>query len=411
MNTPIFLRPVTRLYFGRPGALPAGEAHTGDSWFPPPISAFQGMIRTRLLDEAGIFSPRQRVAKLVGAPDELPQGWQLMGPFPGRRRQGTQKMQMWLPAPAMLLGPIKEPGCALVRAHLPESGADRNSLLMDQGAESGLELLGAPGQDREKPASGWLSCRSMVALLCGAKQLQPGEYCHDLPPFVCRETHTGLAREKGDKKDQVRLPGRAKEGMLYTLSMLRFAPDSGLCGWFSGNLASPLSAKALHRGTVVAGKKGGVIGFARAAGVDPHWQDLAGGKHLAGLAPGESLRIWLILLTPGRWHNLAGLAAMVAEAAGLEPGQVRVRGCLCPPLVYLGGFSMASGRARPARAWYGAGTSLLIDLHTDSGQDLPTIVRKKLNNQCLLAPPAQRPFGYGHVLAAPYQHKGGTDGN
>ena len=282
---------------------------------------------------------------------------------------------------------------------------------MDEGAESGLELLGAPRQGREKPALGWLSCRSMVALLDGAEQLQPCEYCHDLPPFVCRETHTGLAREKGAESDSVRLPGRAREGMLYTLSMLRFAPDSGLCGWFSGNLANPLSAKALHRGTVVAGKKGGVMAFARTAGVDPYWQDLTRGKHLDGLAPDDLLRIWLILLTPGRWQNLAELGGMVAEAAGLDAEQVRVRGCLCPPLVYLGGFSMASGRARPARAWYGAGTSLLIDLRADSGQDLPTIVRQKLNNHCLLAPPAQRPFGYGHVLAAAYQHNGGTDGN
>ena len=103
----IFLRPVTPLYFGRPGALPAGEAHAGTSWFPPPISGFQGMIRTKLLQQAGVFSPSKDVEDLVGTTNELPEGWSLKGPFPASRHT-KRKLQIWFPTPFFLFPPLQK---------------------------------------------------------------------------------------------------------------------------------------------------------------------------------------------------------------------------------------------------------------------------------------------------------------
>jgi len=400
---PLFLRPVTRLYFGRPGALPAGEAHTGNSWFPPPISAFQGMIRTRLLDEAGIFHPAERVGQLVGRPEQLPDGWRLQGPFPFRRKPGPQ---MWLPMPAMLMSGVDKSGRLPVTARFLETTPDE--LLMDKRVTPGLALLGAPQAGGEKPASGWLSCRNMFAILSGRiEQWKLKECCPDLPPFVCREVHTGLARDKEVHNNELFLPGRAREGMLYTLSMLRFAPESGLCGWFSGPLDKALTDKALEKGTVAAGKKGGLIAFERQTEVDPAWRQLADGAHLVKQEHGPPVLVWLILLTPGRWKGMSDAAALLAETAGLDEQAVRVRGSICPPLVHLGGFSMATGQAREAHPWYAPGTSLLVELKLENNRDSLAIVQD-WNNRCLLAPPDRRPFGYGHVLAAYYQ--GGRDG-
>ncbi len=413
MTIPIFLRPLTRIYFGRPGSLPAGEAHVGESWFPPPISAFQGMIRTRLLDEAGVFSPPDRVRSLVGPPDSLPGGWQLKGPFPGRIQQAG--MEMWLPAPAVLLNGWNDGKGPVVAEILRERVG---GLLMDDQVPSvelpghDRYLAGAPASGHGKPAGGWLHCRNMLHLLANQpNNMEQDGYSPDMPPFVRREQHTGLAREKSHDNDGVHRSGQAVEGMLYTLSMLRFAPDSGLCGWFSGDLDPGISVNALKHGVVTAGKKGGMIAFNDTAPVDPAWNDLAAGKHLFRPEKERCIRIWVILMTPGRWNTDDGLRQKLERALDRPGIDVSVLTMFSPGLISLGGFSLAGRRPRPVRYWYGAGTSLLVELKTNKETDLVGLVREKLNNKCLLASRQELPFGYGHVLAALHKDTGGNDGN
>ncbi len=409
---PLFLQPVTRLYFGRPGALPAGEAHVGKSWFPPPISTFQGMVRTRLLDEAGIFSPKDRVAELVGLPDKLPEGWQLQGLFPAARKKRHGGLRIWLPVPAMLFESLDRKSKKPVTARFLQEKS--NDLLMDveqegrASEEFSLHLLGAPGVAKEKPLRGWLSSGNLFNVLSGQpEQWQPGEYCPDLPPFVGREQQTGLARERKILDRGLALSGQAAEGMLYTLETLRCAPGSGFCGWFRGELHRDLSEEALHQGTVVAGKKSGIMAFSEPPPVDRHWQHLADGDHLSAKGISENrLQVWLILLSPGQWESFAEVENILSS----EKLQVRVKGCLCPEIIHLGGFSLAERRPRPAEPWYGAGTSLLLDVVGPDPETTVQLIKEHWNNRCLLAPKTKQPFGYGHVLAGIYKENGENNG-
>ena len=414
----IFLHPVTPVYFGRPGALPAGEARSGISWFPPPISAFQGMVRTRLLDDAGVFSPPGRVAELVGKPDELPPGWHMQGPFPAYLPAGEETMQTWLPAPAFALKPKAwEQSKPPVLARRLEAG---QALCDAQG--QAFEPLGNPGAGAEKPVGGWLSSRNLWHLLKGDPEQWDGhEYGPHLPPFVGQEIKIGLAREKKEPEaketavgSNLHLSGRPQEGMLYSLGTLRFAEHGGLVGWFAGDLAPPLRPSALARGRVVAGKKGGIMAFAPLPGKeDPHWADIAAGKHLGqGDLQKDDALFWVILLSSGRWrhgpagagdHGLATAAEMLARAADLP--RVDLLGMLCPAVTWLGGFSLAECRPRPAEPWFAPGTCLLVRVRAVEGKDHLKAIQRGWNNRCVLAPEKKLSFGYGHILAAHYHEQ------
>ncbi|HFQ90814.1 MAG TPA: hypothetical protein ENK27_12145 [Desulfobulbus sp.] len=424
----LFLRPVTPLYFGRPGALPAGEARSGVSWFPPPISAFQGMIRTRLLDEASVFHPRQRVAGLVGEPDSLPDGWQMQGPFPCSAENGSSPV-IWLPAPAFLLQPENWQGRTPPALARPMNGTDGVSpasgdLLLDDAVMPFGEqprLLGNPGAGAEKPVGGWMSSRLLFEVLAGnldRESWRPADYARDLPPFVRQELKIGLARDKPDEGEGFSLPGRPKEGMLYSLATLRFRERTGLVGWFDGSLVRPLQREALSRGQVVAGKKGGIMTFATLPGADPHWRRIVAGDHLRVTEPAREEMVWVVLLSSGRWHygrkrddNGRLMATAEEMLAGAAPGlrRVEVLGMLCPRLDWLGGFSLARRRPRPAEAWFAPGTSLLVRVEAAENQDAMALIRARWNSRCVLAPEEKRPFGYGHILAAPFHEESQED--
>ncbi len=423
----VFLRPVTPVYFGRPGALPAGEARSGASWFPPPISAFQGMIRTRLLDEAGVFHPRSQVAELVGEPDSLPRDWQMQGPFPITVESGG-RASTWLPAPAFLLKPKgwtpavpPVPARSMDLRHGTTAGSAE--LLLDEAARETTgnmpHLLGNPGAGAEKPVGGWMSSQQLFSALKGGEGgldalWPPPGHGSELPPFVRPEIKIGLAREKPGNNAVFSLSGRAREGMLYSLGTLRFRANSGLVGWFTGRLPAPLDHRALARGRVMAGKKGGIMAFEPPPAEDPHWKRIAAGEHLAtgGDEPASEALVWVVLLSSGRWAGAtagrekgdeyapATAEAMLARAAGLR--RVEVLGMLCPGLSWLGGFSLARRRPRPADPWFAPGTSLLVRVAAEEDQDVMKVMRAGWNNRCVLAPEKKRAFGYGHILVAPY---------
>jgi len=442
MTENLFLRPITPVYFGRPGAMSAGENNIGVSWFPPPVSAFQGMIRTRLLDGAGIFSPKERVAELVGSPDELPTGWQLQGPFPAQPAKNKKEMQVWLPCPAFLLQPVDNSATQPVIArslpvkddYLADAGAanptnrhgrllrhDRNRqmktrLEQDNLSQSDfhissnepfLRLFGQPAIAGEKPIGGWLSSRNLYYSLAGKlNNWVPQQCTPDFPPFVEPENKTGLAREKKKEQGNNRpvITGRADEGKLYSLEYLRFAPFTGLVGWFNGTLSKPLSLDSLASGTVIAGKKGGMIGFEPPGGTDPWWEKIAAGEHLQPFdnkTSGEN--VWIILLSPGKWENITELEDILKAATGYR---ATLNGCVCPPVTWLGGFSLAKRQPRPATGWYSPGTSLNISFDCDDRQQLLATLKNSLNNRCLLAPRSQRPFGYGHILVSTFLDNG-----
>ncbi len=409
----IFLRPVTPIYFGRPGALPAGEAHVGMSWFPPPISAFQGMIRTKLLQQAGVFSPKRKVEDLIGTTDGLPKGWSLKGPFPAQYRE-NRRLQIWFPAPSFLFPPLQEDALEPVIAS-PMTEDMELQLLMDKGTsidkKDRLMISGAPGQAGTKPLDGWISSRNLYWAVCGSKgnvSWEPEGCSRGLPPFVKWETRPGLEREKEKKKGQagVKITGRAKEGMLYFLNCLRFSHSSVLVGWLEAALSPPLSPEALERGPILAGKKGGVAAFEQSEGTDRWWKLLGAGEHLVECVIPDPSLVWIILLSPGRWRSLKELKEMLSFEGKVE---VYVRSILSKAPVFLGGFSMVERRPRPALSWYPPGTSILIELRGKTEKDMRKYLME-LNNTSILADQQYRPFGYGHALVTSPINSGGNDG-
>ncbi|MFZ5765368.1 MAG: type III-B CRISPR module-associated Cmr3 family protein [Thermodesulfobacteriota bacterium] len=414
---PLFLRPVTALYFGRPGSLPAGEAHAGISWFPPPISAFQGMIRTKILEEAGIFSPPSEVERLVGRPDALPDGWQLTGPFPSCR-SGSRELQIWLPMPCFLLPPLDRHAKQPVFARpLEESRSDGYPELMDSGMllESSADkrhgtlkrllLAGAPETAKLKPDECWISARNMYwALSGGANDDLPGsagwqakECSRPLPPFVRMETKTGLARQKKRNGLELVITGTAEEGMLYFLSTLRFTPDAGLYGNLAARFSPDINPRALEQGAILGGKKGGVLAFEQAPGRDEWWECLTAGEHLAHCPVPDNALVWIALLSPGQWETPSQLPALLKPPGNLT---VEIVSILAPPPLFLGGFSLAEKRQRQAKPWYPPGSSILVRLSGGSETER-RVCFMEWNNRCLLTSEApQRSFGYGHILVS-----------
>lgn len=406
----IFLRPVTSIYFGRPGALPAGEVHVGVSWFPPPISAFQGMIRTKLLQYAGVFNPRKEVEALVGTTDELPEGWSLKGPFPAHY-QTKRQLQIWLPTPSFLLPPLQEDAVKPVFARPMTSGEDWQGLI-DQAAlsqnGSPLTLSGAPGEAKAKPIDGWVSSRNLFWAVSGGKEAswRHQECSKGLPPFVKWETRPGLAREKNRGKAGLEITGRAQEGMLYFLKCLRFSHSSGLVGWFKAVLPTPLSPEALNQGPILAGKKGGVIAFEKPKGRDRWWERLEAGEHLTRCPIPDPALVWIILLSPGCWRSLEELKKMLSVRQDIG---ISIRSILSRPPIFFGGFSMLEKRQRPALPWYPPGTSILVELKGKSEIERREYLME-LNNRAVLADAEHRPFGYGHVLTTCPIEYGGNNG-
>lgn len=419
----VFLRPVTSLYFGRPGSLPAGEAHVGISWFPPPISAFQGMIRTKLLQEAGVFQPEKRVEELVGTPEALPDDWALNGPFPAcYPRPG--ELQLWFPMPCFLLPPLDRSRLEPVVARPLSSGDGYPELVDDEMQPEGLsdkhdsqpqrlQLAGAPAEAKLKSEACWISSGNLYWAFSqghsayASLSWRPEECSRDLPPFVRRETRTGLARQKDTRGTKIEITGRAEEGMLYFLSALRFSPLSGFFGSLKAELSNPLSSQALEQGPILAGKKGGVLAFEKPDGQDIWWSRLEAGEHLANCPVPDGALVWISLLTPGCWGSAAALLKLLHPGPELT---VELVSFLGHAPIFLGGFSLAKKRQRPVRSWYPAGTSILVRL-TGGTEEARRDCLLHWNNNCLLVEnKTERPFGYGHILVSAPLNDGGNHG-
>ncbi|MFK5953735.1 MAG: type III-B CRISPR module-associated Cmr3 family protein [Desulfobacterium sp.] len=418
----LFLNPVSSLYFGPPGAFNAGEDHVGESWFPPPISSFQGMIRTKLLQEVGVFNPRERVADLVGTPDKLPEGWQLTGPFPARYLPNN-RFEVWLPAPAFLLPPMDKHATTPLfsRQCSPE---EEEVMLMDDGMRLNdstnnsepnrfLSLAGKPGTAEDKPMQGWLSARNLLWALNPENsklQWKPHGCTLHLPPFVFKETKSGLAREKESNNSIMTITGRPKESMLYFLKRLRFAPLSGLTGSLKLPDASPLpDDAAMNHGTLPGGSKGGVVAFEKLTAKDDSWEKIINGDHLVSMEQDDPKKpeldmVWITLISPGQWKSFDNLSSMLKSP---EPVSLTIISLVGHAPIYLGGYNLVKKLPRQAMPWYPAGTSILARLSGGSAEERINYL-KELNYSCLLAPEERRPFGYGHILVTAPFNSGGS---
>ena len=129
--------------------------------------------------------------------------------------------------------------------------------------------------------------------------------------------------------------------------------------------------------------------------------EIALGEHLdIALEKKTPLLVWITLLTPGYWESIPKLK----EQLSMDGLRVRVRGALCPPVSWLGGFSLTTRRPRAAMPWYSPRTSLLLEVEGKEMEEIVRLIRFRWNNRCILAPETKKPFGYGHILVGIYNN-------
>lgn len=401
METDFLIRPLGPLFFGQPRSFFAGEAHRSESQFPPPQSAFQGMVRSQLLRAAGVDfqKDKSRIAALVGGPDALPEGWQLQGPFPARvvEKKSGLKLEPWLPAPRYLL----QDGSTLLLARpISAEGVLPMMTNLGRGAGAGSLPVGLPRRASvQGVAGGWLSAGLLRQVLMAKKQEWPGEkecrWSRPFPPFVHREGRPGLGLQRPDDEH----PGVAAHGMLYFLGELRIEQRQNRPAGFYGRLEAPgmdaqIPANALENSLGMAGRKGVPAAFEPPPPLDEEWVEMLAGSHLPEEIE-ESQRFWLTVLTPVRpekiWSPLRN---------GVLPEQVRleVDAVLTGEPISVGGLRMVDRRSRANRRFLPAGTSWLIRL---TGADPATRASalKRLNGGHPMGSPQEAAFGHGFTLA------------
>ncbi len=388
------IRPLEAVFFGPPQGFNAGEAHRADSLFPPSPYSFQGMVRSQLLRAAtppldlDDNTPASRAlrAELVGEPDRLPVGWQLIGPLPARVRLRTDAdsdrpepvIEPWVPAPRLLLGPAPEVRRAAPITSTQPAIDDRGSAAM---------LLGRPGLATARTVDGWIGPKNLQFALTGRGAWHAASHHESLPPFVHRESRPGLALDAG---------GTARHGMLYFLETLRFeqrlGEPSGLLGWLVRPADASIPVTALTDGLGSAGRKQRPAAFMSAPALDPGFADALAGRHLPDRVA-EDRRFWLITLTPVALPRPDQPIDRVGEGIRFE-----TLAMLTGPTQTLGGYRYADASSRANRAYLPAGTCWLFRLQGGDPESRAEALAR-LHHAHRLGDPAEAAFGFGHTLA------------
>lgn len=410
----VLLRPVDRVYFGPPRSQVAGEQHGGRSEFPPSPFAIAGMLRTHLLEgaepaldlEDWTPSERRRRAALVGTADKLPKDWQMVGPFPAQATDAQSKLyEPWLRVPAWVTWGMDRQWHSSEVLAAPEASVapsrDRRPTTMaddDDAFGNGMRTwIGSPRVRRRTDLyPQWIPARLLKRLLSSSRPVgglleqvwHPGPFPSREPPFVRREIAPGIAIHTSS--------GTAKDGMLYSLEMLRFAPGSGLLVWFDAQVTSPLRLSSLDGGVGRAGRKGQMAAFESAYGrVAPAWKELLDDAHLDWAEAGASF--WVYLATPVRVTDPLrdGLAAIRALAPrGIS---VSLLAAAAGEPQVIGGLRLDGGKPRQNGLYAPAGSGWLVRIEADSVGSRTEFLRS-LHGRCSMGPEDERAFGFGFTL-------------
>ena len=404
LNRDFLIRPLGALYFGRPQSFFAGEAHRARSLFPPPQSAFQGMVRSQLLRAAGVDFRKdgihQRISELVGTPDELPSDWQLRGPFPAT--MSKKGLQPWLPAPRYLVATSKgeaHPGLLVGRPLDTVGGLPMRASVHQGGSGNPPVLVGRPDRsDVKGPAEGWVAPHLLRELLAGEKSEWPHvsdkDWAAPWPPFVHAENRPGLGLQRPDEEN----PGIAAHGMLYFQEQVRIVQKHGRPAGFYGWLEAPkvdgaIPNDALTQDLGMAGRKGMPVAFEAVECLAPDWKALLEGDYLPEKVE-ENQRFWLTAFTPVRPTDLW---SPVRERILPDGVELVVEAVLAGKVETFGGLRMADRRSRANRAFLPAGSSWLVRLKGgDPGARAQAL--KALHGNHPLGRADEAAFGHGFIL-------------
>ena len=390
------VEPVEPLLFGPPRSLSAGEAHRIRSQFPPPPTAFQGMIRSRLLLGAepalDLDTPKSSdiIAELVGTPSELPPGWQIRGPFPARWRHDDQDvgddrkcLQPWVPTPRFLLGPPADPGYPLHAREISSPHECLSDLAVDT-----PRFLGRPDRAESRPLNGWIGPANLRFALGGESGAtwQSEQWGERKPDFVKDEFQPGLAI---DKTESV-----AKHGLLYFAEALRFDAGSGLFGQLeTPELLPPLSLSALTESAQQAGRRGRLARFRAVERLDSDWEALMRGAHLPDRVD-DGQGFWLVSMTPARIEDPLSPRLIPTLPAGV---QVRWQAALTGRPFPLGGYEVASSRPRPNRLYVPGGSAWFFHLRGGTPETRRDAIFA-LHDRHTLGVASEAAMGFGHTV-------------
>lgn len=408
------------LYFGGPRAQVAGEAHHGETLFPPMPTSFQGAVRTRLLHDLRVdLSPgaelKARVEAAVGPPLKLKEGWSIDGPWVAGvvDQGGALTTEVWVPAPlcAAKLADIVYRGPSDLRAPPPEGatlrwlGAGRPpDLLLDDGAPPQLPI-GPAGA--EEPA-GWLRDADLLELLTSGN-LRRAPRSH--PPFVAPETRVGLALD-GESRT-------AKAAMLYFRQTRRFsgvpAGDGSpryAAGGFAATLRSDtaLPARAgggdvLSGGTLALGRRSRPLAVRPLPAFSEAWRQIVGGGHLPSPSVEDypdGVEAWMILASPVFLDGSPQLGSPTAPVvAALYDCRVEVLAAVLGAPIVVGGLDATTGAPKPNRPFLPAGSAWRIRVTgpTPAARHGALLA---LHHQTTLGAAGDRSFGCGRTwITAP----------
>lgn len=337
----------------------AGESDRSGVLFPPTPWTWQGMVRSRLLvaglGDALATTSRDEIARRVGPPDRLPEGWRLRGPLPAQERtidSGTPRLEPWVPWPSFLSAPRGGGARAPRRSRSP--GAKPDGLVDFSRPAGGSELQVLAFGEGDKAGAGWISASNLLWALLGRgtwerDAARPADKSRTgagvLPDFIAEEARPGVA--------VTRDTGRAAEHMLYTAVHHRFAPGSGLWGALEG--ASPDDVRALRDGPAYLGRRDRTIRLGHLPTV-AGWDALLDGRHLDGLerTPGP-IHLRVVLLTP------AVVEPDQPAPFALPPGAT-LRGVQASAGPAIGGFDRVGHGGRPVRGTWAGGSSFWVEI-------------------------------------------------
>ena len=404
-----YVRPFDTAFFGPPEAQSAGETHFARSLFPPPPRSFQGLVRTRLLQGAQpaldlsdkSARGRRAIEALVGKTEELPQGWQIDGPFPVSEEQ-TERLTPWFVTP-LFLRRDKTGASQPLKARFLETSPEDHAIGAISSSRAGKDdqpsgVLGVPGFDDSGPLDEWITASNMLWALTGEGAWDPNGQA-SLPSMVAKEFRTGLALESKTR--------RAMDHMLYSCEDLRFNGRGGFVGRLTAQLPATLSADSLSQGTVAFGRGGRLATLAPADSLDQFdqaWSRLVRGDHIpAGLE--EATRFWMVLLTPVRFDEAFSEAERPVQYPKLygSPEEVRFLGAIPGKPLTLGGYSIAEHSALPNYRYIPAGSCWLFDLPNLSPERRAETLRL-LNFSHCLGRRDEAAMGFGHVAVGIDKH-------
>lgn len=343
------LRPLDTLVLRGGEPFNAGEDHYVRSQFPPSPRAFQGMVRTKLLQDAGIdLDDRDAVREFIGTKECLPDDLRIQGPFPFAQEN------LWFPAPR----------------YLAQDSAETWHRMMPHenlATDLGLSLPARPSAGFLTPLEAWLSWPEMRWALWG---LGPGKVCpRESLSLWMEEIRTGIARSRGKA---------ARQGHLYSIGHIRLAHQTTL--WFQ-------ATRAVAPGILPVGGEGRLAEFSPGCSFD-----LSLPEEVAQ-AIGKEGRFWLVLVQPARF---SGGWKPDFDADGVGELRVKLVTAVVGSSQPIGGFDLANQRPHALWSYVPGGSAYLLEL-VDPPSDTPTKLQK-LHNTCAVGEESERSMGFGHVM-------------